>query len=722
MSLETLNLTKPPILARLTGQAWLLESDSDTLFVSTPEVGRVPVHLQRSDTTIHASVTGYALTFHHNGERITVSGLPKKPAETLQAAIREARNQRKRRELAVISERLEAAWAALPGHNALNSDRYVQRQDTREAVDVAELHSDDIDQAVQLSEEIGNRGIVPRAVNRLLRVRDDSEGFHARQNERRLHKHFSAAKELFEKAGLNLTREQGLAALSMEKSNLLEAGAGSGKTVVIVARCLYAVSEGIALPSEILCLAYNKEAAVEIKQRVVEVFAKTDLKGADQIKVATFHGFGAAIVQRAHNYTLSIDDGSSNESSDLFTDALNSVCRVSDHQRTLNRLKKLVPDDDSAARHEKLIANLREAESAWFLSKGRKTHIEIDESIAETPEFVGLSSETATAAKGYAGFVAALSSMYRQSMSQSNLLDFSSMTVRANELLKQAKELPKDQRSTPELDRRFILVDEFQDISFDRASLVRSLAHLHDNSVVFGVGDDWQAINRFAGSDISLFTGFEEFFGDTDRRQLTSTFRSCRGIAEVARQFIIANPRQSRKAINNVLDERIRDCIVVLEYRRNDQVEEQIRQVINQWIETDKGGVPTVMVIGRYRLGNKGALTKTLLNRLQKRFEGLATITYNTAHGSKGLEADYVIIGTLSDGAFPSRRKKELWQEALRPPEEKDIDVADERRLFYVALTRAKKAVALLSPGRKASPFIAEVVAIYRSLVRGYNG
>src|ERR1019366_4078913 len=95
----------------------------------------------------------------------------------------------------------------------------------------------------------------------------------------------------------------------------------------------------------------------------------------------------------------------------------------------------------------------------------------------------------------------------------------------------------------------YILVDEFQDISNGRARLLKALSRQNAGARLFCVGDDWQAIYRFAGSDISLMRNFKREFGHSDLHCLDRTFRYNNQINDLSSKFILKNPKQIPKSL-----------------------------------------------------------------------------------------------------------------------------------------------------------------------------
>ena len=132
---------------------------------------------------------------------------------------------------------------------------------------------------------------------------------------------------------------------------------------------------------------------------------------------------------------------------------------------------------------------------------------------------------------------------YQEILEQSGEIDFHDMIARATE------HVEAGHYHSP---FGYILVDEFQDISPDRMRLLKALLDHSPDAQLFAVGDDWQAIFRFAGSDIGIMREFSQHFGESEQLPLETTFRCVDRIAEVATEFILRNPAQIPKTVRTV--------------------------------------------------------------------------------------------------------------------------------------------------------------------------
>lgn len=278
-------------------------------------------------------------------------------------------------------------------------------------------------------------------------------------------------------------------------------------------------------------------------------------------------------------------------------------------------------------------------------------------------------------------------------------IDFEDMILRASDYV---------ERGIFNSPFKHILVDEFQDISRSRGRLVKALKAQHDDARVFAVGDDWQSIYRFAGSDINLMRGFgQEFGGVFDGRSdvhrivdLGRTFRSVDQIAYAAKKFVLQNPAQLDKTVIPAGTAEVPALKVVSTFRHD--ADEKLKQVLRS---LHKGKRASVLLLGRYRY-----LAPSNLPQLRREFSNL-DISFRTIHSSKGLEADHVILLNLYRGrtGFPSEIVDDPLL-SLVSPDAEPFENAEERRVMYVALTRARHTVTLMGSASKQSAFVTELL------------
>lgn len=283
-----------------------------------------------------------------------------------------------------------------------------------------------------------------------------------------------------------------------------------------------------------------------------------------------------------------------------------------------------------------------------------------------------------------------------------------------------------------EVPYRFILVDEFQDISALRANLVKAvLDQAPEDSIVFCVGDDWQTINRFAGSDVSIFTGVEAYFRrHVELLKLNKTFRCTQGIANVSRDLVMRNQSQFDKDVKShypLIDETVRivEHGMTADERRQaligelDRIAQTGKDIMRAMAVAAQGempaenDIPSVQILRRTQADSSTpeGLDGDFLGDLKRKYKDRLAISLMSVHGSKGLEADFVVLPGLDSGfrGFPDDRPTE-WLLDLVLPQITD-PVEEERRLLYVGLTRARYQSTVLVAAGRPSQFVLELGA-----------
>lgn len=253
-----------------------------------------------------------------------------------------------------------------------------------------------------------------------------------------------------------------------------------------------------------------------------------------------------------------------------------------------------------------------------------------------------------------------------------------------------------------------IIVDEFQDISMDRYNFLLALRRGNPQAQLYCVGDDWQSIYRFSGSDMNLFCHFDQYFGKTDLNKIETTYRFGNPLVEKSAAFIQRNPAQIRKNIHPFSSD-AKTEIVFREYRRGDAVGALERIVAE--IPLGK----SVFLLGRYTYDDY-----LLAKNFRQRRSGNSLfytvcgreVEFLTMHRSKGLEADYVVLLNCNNGSFgfPST----IADDPVLGFGMSDSDgylFGEERRLFYVAMTRAKVQTIVMYDKSKPSVFVLECIS-----------
>jgi DNA helicase-4 len=458
---------------------------------------------------------------------------------------------------------------------------------------------------------------------------------------------------------------------------LVLAGAGSGKTSVLVARAGWLMARGEASAEQILLLAFGKKAAEEMDERL-----QTRLH-TDAITARTFHSLALFIIQQGSKKVPVVSklENDSAARHKLFTQCWQQQCREKKAQAKGWRLwlqEELGWDvsDESFWENEKIAKRMGSRLDRW-VSLMRMHGGSQAEMIAGAPE------EVRDLFGKRVKLMAPLLKAWKTALKEENAVDFSGLIHQAIIILEKGRFVSP---------WKYILVDEFQDISPQRAALLAALRKQNSQTSLYAVGDDWQAIYRFSGAQLSLTTAFSHYFGEGDSCALDTTYRFNGRIGDIANRFIQQNPHQLSKPLNS-LTAGDKNAVTLLEDDKLDALFDKL----SGYATPDQ----RILVLARYHHLKPAALEKAV-TRWPK-----LNIDFMTMHASKGQQADYVIVLGLQEGfdGFPAPARESIMEQALLPAPE-DFPDAEERRLLYVAITRAKLRVWLLFNQAQPSSFV----------------
>lgn len=285
---------------------------------------------------------------------------------------------------------------------------------------------------------------------------------------------------------------------------------------------------------------------------------------------------------------------------------------------------------------------------------------------------------------------------YEQELRSTQQIDFNDMINRAREQVQQGKFRGP---------YRYIIIDEFQDISANRLGLVQALRAQTPHGRLFVVGDDWQSIYRFTGSDIDIITNLPSRTGSTARVDLDTSFRYGQELLDVSSGFVTKNPAQLRKSLraHEGKSESLPISLRLEPYQPGGPQHAGLEEALQEIANRQGGKSASIYILGRYNFSQPEDM-EGLERRWAKK--GL-TVNFMTAHRSKGKEADYIIIVGLERGqyGFPSNVADDPVMKMVLSQAD-PYPYAEERRLFYVAMTRARKRVYVLAPQGNASTFV----------------
>ncbi|MFV8418584.1 UvrD-helicase domain-containing protein [Mycoplasma sp. Sp33II] len=296
---------------------------------------------------------------------------------------------------------------------------------------------------------------------------------------------------------------------------------------------------------------------------------------------------------------------------------------------------------------------------------------------------------------------------YRSLLEKDSLIDYDDMIFLA------AKQV--NQIDSKEYNYKYIIVDEFQDISHSRLTFLQALLNKNDGKL-FAVGDDWQSIYSFNGCDIDIFINFMKYFNYANSTFITHTYRNSSQLLKIAKDFISKNPYQIKK--NLYSDISLPNPIKLAFSDKNHSKAICLDFILAQINQLNPNG--SVLLLGR----NNNDLDEYLdvnLEKLKPSYKSEYTelvsnkysdlkLKYVTVHSSKGLEDDFVIILNADYGikGFPNQMHNDSVINMVLDKAD-EFSFSEERRLWYVALTRSKSYTYIISQAAEKSIFVVEI-------------
>ena len=477
-----------------------------------------------------------------------------------------------------------------------------------------------------------------------------------------------------------LDNEQQQIVLDKSKYLLVVAGAGSGKTLTILGKIKYLLE--YIKKEEILCISFTRESSNSLKEKIKKEFNI-------DIEVYTFHKLALQILKN-ENYKITDTNTLKNIIHKyIFIDVLKNK----KHMQIMLKYFKIKYKNKK--HYINFIENNKNIE---MLEKLIETFIHLFkcnnyklESFLKFKKQAKLNILKYNHIKCFLIIVLNIYIIYEKYKLDNNEIDFDDMIIKATNKVKE-KGIDKKYK--------YIIIDEYQDTSYVRFLLVKNIIE-KTNSNLMVVGDDFQSIYRFTGCDLSLFLDFKKYFRNAKIMKIQNTYRNSRELIEVASKFIMKNKKQIKKKLKS--DKTLNNPIKIIYYDNINQVFLKLIQKIDT----------KILVLGRNNndinlLHSKEITIKN--NKLIYLKDKTKEIKYLTVHKSKGLEEENVIIINMENKltGFPNQIKDNKMLKFVSKQYEK-YPYSEERRLFYVALTRTKNNVYILTPKKNESIFIKEI-------------
>lgn len=480
------------------------------------------------------------------------------------------------------------------------------------------------------------------------------------------------------------------AAFQDNRYSIIIAGAGTGKTHTLLGRIQYLIQELHLKPEEILVISYTNETVKEFQKKVHQEL------GCD-VSVYTFHKLALTILQQNDLFDSNyIDDSLSFITQEFFE----SFCFYNPFLRnTVNKI--FTPFYFSSKNYyNKLIKT----------QKGKDLQKELVQFIhllsskgGDSKQISHLYLSSTRRQKYFLILVFVLWHLFQSEKLSQGEMDFDDLIRQASNLVDQLAFFPY----------KHILVDEFQDSSFMRISFFKTLVDKFHLSFTV-VGDDCQSIYRFSGTESNCFSILKDFFPTIHTYYLKYTYRNSQELIDIANDFILKNPVQIKK---NIFSYKHLNYPIEILYYKNPYIMKKLLFYILRNEDKD------ILFLGRNSFDWKYYFLKSEITWLDKKHFKYTLypnkiFTFLTVHQSKGLEADVVIVLHMENSkyGFPCQVVSPSYCNFFKSSFLFPYD--EERRLFYVALTRTKEKVYLLTPAHQPSYFILELQKNYKKNIK----
>ena len=465
---------------------------------------------------------------------------------------------------------------------------------------------------------------------------------------------------------------------------LVNAGAGTGKTTTIAYKVKFLLQRKNIDPNEIICISFTNESVSNLKQKIKNV-------SNENVDCYTFHKLGLLIL-KDKNYSISSPDLLSFIISEYF------YGYIYNYPEHIKLVLSYLTIKYTKYNYIKIYKNLK--------------HPIIDNLILFIERFISLvktnnydnkfllkliSIEQNKKYKKILIVIYYIYNLYECELVSTNSIDFDDMINKASCYIKKNKFFKNI---------KFLIIDEFQDTSYSKLNLIKTIVD-KTNCNLLAVGDDFQSIYKFTGCDIDIFLNFKDHFKSSKIYKLETTYRNSQNLISIAGNFIMKNKRQICK---NLISSNNNESPIVIVYYR-DLIDSIIKLIKYLHEKTEE----TILILGRNNFDVNPLIDSKLFllkdDDLIYVDKKEIKIKYLTVHRAKGLEFQNVIIINMLNkkNGFPNKIKANYLLKYFYK-DQKEIEYAEERRLFYVAITRTKDTNYILTIKNKESVFVKELI------------
>lgn len=498
--------------------------------------------------------------------------------------------------------------------------------------------------------------------------------------------------------GYPLDENQKEIVLDNTKHLLVTAGAGSGKSLTIIGKIRFLIEIKKIKEDEIICISFTNDATNNLKNKLKNNYNYN-------IPCYTFHKLGLEILKK-DNYKIS----QTNTLNYIINEYFESIIYIENEniKKTLNFLNIKYNNYNYIKKYKNInklelekIKKLIETFINLFKSNNNqnKDFIEFLNNIKENNKKIKTKYQDFLITTYYIYYIYQKELLSKKEIDFNDMISLATKKVNENGYYKKVK---------------FIIIDEFQDTSKVKLDLIQSILN-KTNANLLVVGDDFQSIYKFTGCDLNIFLNFTKIFKESKILKIENTYRNSQELIKLAGNFIMKNKNQLKKNLKSNKHEKYPINII---YYKN--IETAFIKLINKIYKETKN---PILIIGRNNF-DINIITKNKNFKLEK--DSLIYLNnknikmkYLTAHRSKGLEEENVILINLTNNklGFPNKIENHEILNLITPKTEK-YKYAEERRLFYVAITRTKNKNYLLVNKKNESIFVKELKKDYKKYIK----
>ncbi|PSP73783.1 hypothetical protein BRC86_08090 [Halobacteriales archaeon QS_3_64_16] len=507
---------------------------------------------------------------------------------------------------------------------------------------------------------------------------------------------------LFETEHGPLNDEQQRAIVANDRSNQVDASAGTGKTLTLTYRFAYLYRQGTSVEN-IRAVTLTTDASQEMKSRIASTL--TEVSESD-LEISTFHSLARSIIDRSRVHPINWEDWDQEENRSALVSSFLSGDEAEQYPAEYSEFER---------HHQLFLAAARKHDNNSH-HPPKKRYLEFLErarNFDRSPSDIRADLSESKRVQYHFGMAAtSLLSAYLTRAEQDDIpIDYKRILNSATTIVEQNQEAFEDEY-------QHLLVDEYQDISESAVRLIESLCV--GDTRLFVVGDDWQSIYGFRGSDPSIFRNFEKRFGPTEYTQLTLNYRCPPEVVEAGTELMSRPAAEEKGKI--VRPWKDRSCPPVLHrlgglYRP--RVPDYTIQLVEEHLE--EGDPENVMILSRNDEGSE------LMNTVAEKLEGAEIpytrngedtgVTVQSIHSAKGTEAEFVVLVNATDGGHGGLPPDNSVNPLIKPAVDSTTDeFAEERRLCYVALTRTERELHVIARDEHVSPFVESIDSHFETI------